>query len=126
MSETGCVLVVDADVLVRHPLAEFLRECGYQVVEALDTAEARVLLDAREVTPDVVLARGPEGFELAHWVREHHPRVHVELAGSLERATEKAADICEDGPAESLPYEHKFVLERIKQLLAARDRAERG
>ncbi len=126
MSETGCVLVVDADVLVRHPLAEFLRECGYQVVEALDTAEARVLLDAREVMPDIVLARGPEGFELAHWVREHHPRVHVELAGSLERATEKAADICEDGPAESLPYEHKFVLERIKQLLAARDRAERS
>jgi len=126
VSETACVLVVEADVLVRHPLAEFLRECGYQVVEALDAAEARVLLDAREVMPDVMLARGPEGFALASWVREHHPRVQVELAGSVERATEKAADICEDGPAEALPYEHKFVLARIKQLLAARERAERS
>jgi DNA-binding response OmpR family regulator len=126
VSDPACVLVVEADVLVRHPLAEFLRECGYQVVEALDAAEARVLLDARKVTPDVLLARGPQGFGLAQWVREHHPRVQVELAGSLERATEKAADICEDGPAEALPYEHKFVLERIKQLLAARERAEKG
>jgi len=120
------ILIVEHDVLVRHPLAEFLRECGYQVMEAAAPDEARTLLDADDVRVDVLLARGSAGFELAQWVRTNHPRVQVELAGSVERETEKAADICEDGPAEALPYEHKFVLERIKQLLAARERAERS
>jgi DNA-binding response OmpR family regulator len=30
------VLIVEQDVLVRHPLAEYLRERGYRVVEATD------------------------------------------------------------------------------------------
>jgi DNA-binding response OmpR family regulator len=126
MSETGRLLIVEDDVLVRAPLAAFLRECGYQVAEAMTPAEAQVLVDAKELPVDIVLARGERGFELAGWLRSQHPEVQVILAGSLERATEKAADLCQEGPAETLPYEHKFLLERIKMLLAGRDRATGG
>ena len=28
MVNKACVMIVEADILVRHPLAEYLRECG--------------------------------------------------------------------------------------------------
>ncbi len=34
------VLVLDDDVLVRMPVVQLLRECGYRVVEAASTDEA--------------------------------------------------------------------------------------
>jgi DNA-binding response OmpR family regulator len=118
-----CVLIVDSDVLVRHPLAEYLRECGYRVLEAADSEEARALMNAEQVTVDVLMARGPAAFALASWVRTAHPGIKIILAGSIETEATKAGDLCEDGSAEALPYEHKFVLERIRQLLAGRGRA---
>ena len=39
-----CILLVECDIVVRSPLAEYLRECGYRVLEAVNTIEARELL----------------------------------------------------------------------------------
>lgn len=123
-----CVMVVDADVLVRHPLAEYLRECGYRVLEASDAAEAKAL--AAHHAPDLewVLANielpDATGFELANWLRAHYPDVEVSLAGAIKGAVEKAKDICEEGPSVTRPYDHAQVLDRIKQLIAARRRAQ--
>jgi DNA-binding response OmpR family regulator len=124
MSDSARILLVEDDLLVRHPLAEYLRECGYQVLEASDGAEARVLIAQAELPVDIVLAEGDAGFELAGWIRANHGQVQVILAGTVTRAVERAGDLCEDGPALVKPYEHKFVLERIKKLMAARDRAK--
>ena len=38
------VLVLDDDVLVRMPIVQLLRECGYRVVEAASTDEAIAVL----------------------------------------------------------------------------------
>jgi DNA-binding response OmpR family regulator len=120
------------DILVRHPLAEFLRECGYRVVEASNADEARQLLggDLPSVDIDIVLAdasgAGEVGFALAVWTRENHPGVEVILAGSVTGAAEKAGEICKEGPALTKPYDHKLVVERIHRLVAARDRRRRG
>jgi hypothetical protein len=35
------ILVVEDEVLIRLPLAEYLRDCGYRVFEASNVAEAR-------------------------------------------------------------------------------------
>jgi len=125
-----CILIVEADVLVRNPLAEYLRECGYQVLEALDAAEARLLLTDGPQQIDIVLADanmpGQSGFALAVWVRNNHAGVRVVLAGSVAKTAEKARDLCEDSPALSKPYDHQFVLSHIRRLLAARDRNEDG
>lgn len=122
MSEETRILLVEADVLVRHALAEYLRGCGYRVAEARNADEARLLLGHDELPIGIVLAQGDSGFELAAWIRTNHPGIQVILAGSVARATEKAGDLCEDGPALTMPYEHKFVLERIRRLLAAKKR----
>jgi DNA-binding response OmpR family regulator len=130
MNRAPCVLIVDADILVRHPLAEYLRECGYRVVQAANTDEARALFtpSRRRRVIDVVLtdvnAPGAENaFALATWIRANHARVQVILAGTVDAATERAGDLCEDGPTLSKPYHPQLLLDRIRRALAARDQA---
>ena len=50
------VLVLDGDVLVRMPVVQYLRECGYRVVEAANTDEAIIILQKTSVPVDVVLS----------------------------------------------------------------------
>ncbi|PZN97215.1 MAG: response regulator [Alphaproteobacteria bacterium] len=124
----GAVLIVDGDILSRHALADYLRQCGYTVVEAVSTDEAHVALADAELEVDVILcdidATGRQSaFELAQWVRQHRPELEVKIAASLKAAAEKAAELCENGPNLARPYEPRAVVDYIKQLRAARDRA---
>jgi DNA-binding NtrC family response regulator len=121
-----CILIVEPDILVRSPLAAYLRECGFRVIEAIDAKEAREFLSDGSRQIDVVLAdvdmNGESGFALAAWIRGNRPGIEVVLAGTVAKAAEKAGDLCRDGPALSKPYDHQLVLDHIRRLLAARDR----
>lgn len=121
----SCVLLVESDVLVRSPLAEYLRECGFRVLEAAGAGEARRLLTDGSHPVDVVLAdaRAPGAFALARWIRQGFPTVKLVMAGSAAVAAEKAGALCDDGPLLAKPYDPQLVLDRIRRLLAARDRA---
>jgi DNA-binding response OmpR family regulator len=125
-----CVLIVEADILVRNPLAEYLRQCGYRVLEAVDAAEARQVLSGGTAQVNIVLADANvadgAGFALAGWIRGNHPAVDVILAGSVARAAEKAGELCQDGPALAKPYDHQLLLAEIRRLLAARQRNDPG
>jgi DNA-binding NtrC family response regulator len=124
-----CILLVECDIIVRNPLAEYLRECGYRVLEAVNAAEARKLLGvADDISLVLADGDGPEGggFVLQSWIRENYPHIAVILAGSTARAVEKAGEICKAGPAVSRPYHHQSVLDTIRRLLAARDRNRSG
>jgi hypothetical protein len=44
------------------------------------------------------------------------------MAATVEKAAEKAGDLCREGPAITKPYDHKIVLQRIRRLLASRRR----
>jgi DNA-binding NtrC family response regulator len=120
------ILIVEADIVVRHPLAEYLRECGYTVLEASNFDHARAFFGQPDRVIDVVLvdahSPGAGGFVLTQWIRAHHPTTEILLAGSVEAVTEKAAEACEQGPTSSKPYDHRIVLDHIRQLMAARNR----
>ena len=121
------ILVLDGDVLVRLPVVEFLRECGYFVVEAASTDEAIVILQETDVPVDTVLSvieipGSMNGFGFAQWARSVRPDLKIVLAGTPERMVLNAAELCEVGPMLKKPYEHTVVLERIKRLLVARAR----
>jgi CheY-like chemotaxis protein len=123
----GAILVVDGDILSRHAIADYLRHCGYKVVEAVSTDEAITALGDPKLAVDVILcdiaAIGTQtGFELANWVRKNHPELEVRIAGSLAGAADTAADLCESGPHLTRPYEPQAVVDYIKRLRAARDR----
>ena len=45
--ESQRLIVVDGDVLVRHVISDYLRTCGYVVIEAASTDEAEVVLTIR-------------------------------------------------------------------------------
>ena len=63
------------------------------------------------------------GFGLSRWVRTQGLPAKVILAASVERAAQKAGDLCEDGPQVRKPYDHALLLDRIKRMLAMRERS---
>jgi CheY-like chemotaxis protein len=124
----SAVLIVDADILSRHAIADYLRHCGYVVVEAVSTDEALTALAEPSLAVDVILcdvgAIGTRsGFELANWVRQNRPELEVRIAGSLAGAADTAADLCESGPHLARPYDPQAVVDYIKQLRATRARS---
>jgi len=122
------VLVLDNDVLVRMPICDYLRDCGYRVLEAATTEEAKLILQKRDIYLDVVLsdiempAGQANGFAFATWARSVRPGLDIILASTPERAARAAGELCEQGPLLARPYEPQLVLQRIKRLLAARAR----
>ena len=79
------MLVVDDDLLVREPIADYLREVGYEVLEAGDAREAIDLVDHADhvdlVFSDVRMPGELDGVGLARWVRAHRP----ERAGAADQ-----------------------------------------
>lgn len=121
------VLVMDSDVLSRLAIAQYLRECGYTVIEAASPKEAMIVLKQSDIEVHVLLSDmashdAVEGFSLAKWTRDNCPGVVVLLAGTVMRAAEMAGDICDDGPLLSKPYEPQAVLDRIRRLKSTRAR----
>jgi CheY-like chemotaxis protein len=115
------VLVVDGDVITRTVISDYLRHCGYRVIEAHDGLEAQQALeqqgfDVNIVLSDVELPGPVNGFELARWVRLLNPSVKVVLSGAAERTANVVGDLCEEGPHLAKPYEPSLVVDHIKRL----------
>jgi DNA-binding NtrC family response regulator len=111
-------------VLVRMPIAQYLRDCGYRVIEAVNADEAMAVLSHQETAVDVVFSDiempgSVDGFGLEKWMREHRPGLDVVLAGTVPRAVENAKDLCEQGPIPK-PYDAQTVHNHIRRLLATR------
>ena len=92
------ILIVDGDIVSRHVIADYLRHCGYAVVEAANTDEALVALGEPTLSIDVILcdvsALGSRnGFELATWIRSNRPELEVRLAAGAEVAAQTAAEL---------------------------------
>jgi DNA-binding response OmpR family regulator len=121
-----CVLIVEPDILVRHPLAQYLRDCEFRVLIAANYQEARDHFADPDHGVDIVLADvdhdDKTGFEFATWVRRTHPSLQVILTATMSKTVEKAQTLCNDNPVIKKPLDHRHVLDHIKQLMAARDR----
>jgi len=115
------ILVAESDVLVRLAIAAYLRDCGYRVIEAASSEEARAVLASEEADVAVVLsavdlAGAMDGFALAQWVRKERSGVAVILAGTVEREARQARELCEEGPHLRKPYEPQQVVAWISRL----------
>jgi DNA-binding response OmpR family regulator len=117
------ILFVEPEILVRMTVADYLRNCGYVVVEAFSGEDAVAVMSmARPV--DIVLAdvRLPgelDGFGLATWARDNHPGVEVILTSGVRRCAEKASELCGDSPLRK-PYQPHELAQRINLLLERR------
>jgi CheY-like chemotaxis protein len=125
------ILVVDASVLVRMVISDYLRDCQYRVLEAANSDEALTILSDDSVDIDVLfteveLPGSIDGFGLARWVRANKTSVKVILAGTLAKTADVAADLCEHGPVFTKPYDKQLVVDRIKRHLAAAESNEKS
>ena len=118
------ILVVEDDVLIRMPIAQYLRDCGYRVIEAVNADEAITVLLHRDtvveiVFSDIEMPGAMDGFGLAKWIREHRPATEIVLAGTVPRSVDAAKELCEAGPLPK-PYEAQAVHDHIRRLLSVR------
>ena len=115
------ILVVEDEVLIRLSVADFLRGCGYRVLEAANGEEAQAVFGAGEpievLFSDIDLGGGIDGFVLAAWVRRKYPDVRIVLASGARAMTDGAAGVC-DGPLLDKPYSYSALADHITQLLA--------
>jgi CheY-like chemotaxis protein len=125
--DTATIFVVDPDVLVRMVIADYLRDCGYKVVEGVNADDVLAVLEAGKkidvILIEVRLAGRLDGFELARQIRDTHADIDVILTSSVARAADKASDLCDEGPLEK-PYHPQEIVRRVN-LLRERRRASR-
>jgi CheY-like chemotaxis protein len=94
-------------------ITQYLRDCGYKVIEAANAEEAMTVLSHKEtvinlVFTDIEMPGALDGFGLAQWVREHKLGIDVLLAGTLPRAVQQAKELREEGPVPK-PYDAQAV-----------------
>jgi DNA-binding response OmpR family regulator len=117
------IIVLEPDILVRMTIADFLRNCGYKVIEGAVSEDLWTVMRSGSrldvVFTEVRLANEADGFELARRIRRDHPGIDVILTSSVPDAAEKSKDLCEEGPMKK-PYHSNEVANRIKLLLERR------
>lgn len=115
-------MLVEDEVLVRMSVAEYLRECGYRVIEAGNADEAIRVLNADAaidvVCSDVQMPGTMDGFGLAQWVRRERAGIKIVLVSGVRRAAEAAGDLCDGGPLMAKPFSPDELERRIRALLA--------
>jgi DNA-binding response OmpR family regulator len=124
------ILLVEEDVLVRLSLADYLRGCGFVVIEAAHGDEARAIL-VTDTKVDVVfcdaqLSARTSGFAFAQWVRRRLPRVSLILTATVAGKAKAAADLCAATPACPKPCEPGQLTDRIQARLARAARKSRA
>lgn len=102
-------------------IADYLRDCGYHVIEAGTATEALVVLQSSQtvdiVFSDVQMPGEMDGFGLSRWVRQNRPGLRVLLTSGNARAVQTAGDLCAEGPVEVKPYHPQAIHNRIQRLL---------
>ena len=112
-------MVVEPDVLVRMTVADYLRECGYRVVEAITAEEALSILGAgvkvETILSAVRLQGAIDGFALAQRIREGYGGVEVILTTGYAMTAKKAGELCGQAPGKR-PYHPDLIIDRLKLL----------
>ena len=107
------ILVVEDDVLVRNLVAAYLRECGFDVIEANGADEAIRVLQASVpvdiVFSDVHMPGSMDGFGLAQWMRRERPELKIILTSGAAK---------DAGQILAKPYDHAELERHIRSLLA--------
>jgi DNA-binding NtrC family response regulator len=116
---TPTLLIVDDEALIRVMVSDFLREYGFQVLEASNAAEAIEIIESSRVAIDLVFSdvRMPgelDGFGLSTWIRKNRPDLPVILTSGDAKTSDTALAICSEVPFLAKPFDLQFALARIR------------
>lgn len=120
------VLLVEADVLVRFAIGDYLRACRITVIEAVTADDAKAVLVAGPaidvLLSDAQLADQGSGFVLAQWVRRHRPGVEIILTGSIASKAQAAAMITARFPDCKPDSDAATLAAKLSAMIAERKR----
>jgi DNA-binding NtrC family response regulator len=123
---SSTILLVEADVIVRFALAEYLRACPATVIEAASAHDARQVLLAGPaidiLISDAQLADEENGFALAQWVRRHRPDTEIILTSSIINKAQAAREFCARYPDQPATSDANALATRIHSMIAERKR----
>src|SRR5262249_51722174 len=121
-----CILFVEDEVLIRMAVADYLRDCGYRVIEAGNADGGIKSLcrnqSVRVVGSDVQMPGSMDGCGRAQWIRRERAGIKIVLVSGVRRAAEAAGDLCDGGPLMRKPYGPDELERRIRILLASQSR----
>ena len=118
------VLLLEHDITIRYPLAEYLRECGYTVFEASAAEDANQLLDALTsgLTAAVMNLRSlsdSNAFSFAKRIRAEHSTAEISIVSTADGAADRVADLCYGAdPSRSKEQHKQHLLSQLMQLHA--------
>ena len=117
------ILVVEDEILVRTVTAAYLRDCGFDVVEAGNAEEAVRVLEASIrvdiVFSDVNMPGSLDGFGLVQWLRRERPGLKIILTSGAAQAVKDASDLCAHVPILAKPYDYAALARQLRALLFA-------
>lgn len=121
------ILLAEDDVIIRIVVADYLRGCGFRVIEAAGGVETKTVLqhgpDIHVLLTDARLAGDDNGFTLARWTRTNRPNIRVIMCVSLAQKAEAASALCSGSQKPALSVMH--LRERVEAMKARRGRRVR-
>jgi CheY-like chemotaxis protein len=111
------VLVVEDDVLLRLVTADSLREAGFEVLEAANSAEAVQVLDCIPVDAlfsDIDMPGKMDGLAVAQWMRQRRLDTKIILTSGVARALGGAGEYASFLPK---PYAEADVEHLLRSVL---------
>jgi len=114
---TGVVLIVEDDVLLRLITASNLREAGFEVVEVANAAEAVIVLNSMAVDVmliDVNMPGKMNGLALGKWVHSHGLDTRIILTSDDEQSLGEAREYAH---FLAKPYDSKEVERLLRTML---------
>ncbi len=121
--EASKILLIEDDFAIRQVLCFFLKQNGFEVLEASDGEEALRLLP--DFKPDLIILdlvmRPVSGWDMLQWLRNNHwmPRIPVLVISALTRLKEQMQGF-EEGAIEYItkPTQPSLIVERVRTILA--------
>jgi CheY-like chemotaxis protein len=116
------VLIAEDEFIVRLTIAEFLRDAGYNVIEAGNADEALEVFQSGQpvdlLFSDVRMPGSMDGCELAKQVRARWPATQVVLTSGYSEGLLTARSVTEDFVVPK-PYRPQAVLTTIRNIIGS-------
>lgn len=111
------ILLVEDEIFIRLASADWLREAGFAVIEAVDGGEALSLVQAGKtidlLATDITMPGEPDGAALARIVRATQPELPIVIVASL--LPEGAAAVADRFVQK--PYSAAELVRAVKELV---------
>ena len=114
------ILVVEDEAMIRMFVAEYLQDCGHEVLEAGNVAEAKDILADTPVDlvfSDINMPGSENGFALEKWVRRHYPATKVLLTSGFPHGPQDTNGLL--APMIQKPFTCPALMQRIQALFQA-------